>query len=228
MDIRRQYERLLKRLPPERFDYEAVFDRMCDIERRRHRSVELVHELSGIEPQGDRELLAFVGFPTAEVLRWTIDDSLAYASNQFVPKGGIAKAARLPGRSEISTFVFLKCQEETSPEVRNCVLIAVLMHEMGHVDDIERGKHLRFDSVVDIVAAEEYANRYALRRMMRENLRFPLGVLLGSILKDARQGGEGTVGREAATRIVESGEYKQYRQFVGDLMNVEEAAGQKS
>src|SRR5947209_24977 len=153
MDTRQRYERLLKRLPPERFDYEAVFRRICDAERRRHRSVKLVHELSGAEPREDRELLAFVGFPDAEPLLWTIDDSLSYGSNRFVPKGGMVKAARLPGESKISTFVFLKCQEETSPETRNCVLIAVLMHEMGHVDDIERGKHLRFEGLIDIVAA---------------------------------------------------------------------------
>ncbi len=224
MDIR-QYERLLKRLPPERFDYEAVYRRICDTERRRHRSVKIVHELSGIEPRGDRELLAFVGFPDAEPLLWSIDDSLTYGSNQSVPKGGMVKASRLPGDSGVSTFVFLNCQEDASTETRNCVLIAALMHEMGHVDDIERGKYLRFDRVVNIVAAEEYANRYALRRMMRENLRFPLGVLLGCILKDARLGDEGTVAREAATRIVESGEYNQFRRFVGDLVNVEETAG---
>jgi hypothetical protein len=225
MDARQQYERLLKRLPPEQFDYEAVFRRICDAERRRHRSVKLVRELTGVEPRVDRELLAFVGFPNAEPLGWSIDDSLTYGSNQFVPKGGMVKAARLPGDRNVSTFVFLKCQEETSPETRNCVLIAVLMHEMGHVDDIERGKHLRFDGLIDIVAAEEYAHRYALRRMMRENLRFPLGFLLGCILKDARLGDEGTVSRESATRIVESGEYNQFRQFVGDLVNVEETAG---
>ena len=225
MDMRREYERLLKKLPPEQFDYEAVFHRVRDSERRRHPSVELVHELSGVEPPGDRELLAFVGFPDAEPLLWSIDDSLAYKSNQDVPKGGMVKAARLPGHRRTSTFVFLKCQEETSPETRNCVLIAALMHEMGHVDDIERGKYLRFDGVVKIVAAEEYANRYALRRMMRENLRFPLGLLLGCILKDARLGEKDMVSTQAATRIVDSGEYKQFRSFVGDLVNVEDTAG---
>ena len=205
----------MKKLPPEQFDYGAVFHRICGIEKCRHRSVELVHELTGTEPLGDRDLLAYVGFPEAEPLLWSIDDSVAYETKAIAPKGGMVKAASLPGKRNISTFVFLKCQEDVSPEVRNCVLIAALMHEMGHVDDIERGKHLRFDSVVNMVDAEEYANRYALRRMMRENLRFPLGLLLGSILKAARQGGEGTVGRVAAIRIVESGRYKQYGSLSG-------------
>jgi hypothetical protein len=221
--LEKEREKLLKRLPPEQFDYDAVFKRMCDTEKRRHHYVKHIHVLSGNEPDGHQELLTFVGFPNAEVLFWNCDDSLEYSKGEIVDKGGFVKSARLNGEAKISTFVFLKCNEsETeSAQTRACVLIGVLMHEMGHVDDIERGKNLRFDGVVDLVAAEEYARRYASRRMMRENLRFPLAMLLGSMLWDVRHGGDDSVKKAASARIVNSGEYKQFRQFVGDLVDVE-------
>jgi hypothetical protein len=74
---------------------------------------------------------------------------------------------------------------------------------------------------VDLVAAEEYAHRYGARRMMRENLRFPLAMLLGCLLWDVRHGNEVSVQKKAAARIIGSGEYRQFRQYIGTLVDVE-------
>jgi len=191
---------------------------------RRHRSVKIVRVVTGEEPEGHQELLTFLGYPHATPLFWSADDNLKYFGEEKSLKGGVVKAAKPDGDDKVWTFVLVRCLEESSAAAKACVLIAALMHEMGHVDDIERGKILRFDTPVDLVAAEEYAHRYAYKRMMRENIRFPLGVLLASILNDSREAEDDTVRRAAALRVVGSGEYGQFRRFVGDLVDVEACA----
>jgi len=47
-------------------------------------------------------------------------------------------------------------------------MMGVLFHELGHVDDITRGLHIRVDTCVDITAAEEHAHGYACKRIIRE------------------------------------------------------------
>jgi hypothetical protein len=225
-ELKKKYERLLKKLPPERFDFDAIFERICASERRRHRSVRIIHEMTGAEPDAGPELLKFVGFPDAVPLGWEHDSPLRYSKGEKSGNGGFIIVAKCPEAAELATFVFLDCNEEVAEDLKGCLFTAILMHEMGHVDDVEKGKNLRVGGQVDLVAAEEYAHRYELRRMRRENLRLPMAMLLSFVLKEARRGVEGTVQREAAARVVESGEYKEFRQFVGNLTNVEEIAGE--
>jgi hypothetical protein len=228
---RRNRNGLLEKLPPEQFDFEAVFRRICGSERTRHRSVKLVHDISGDPTHVDSAFLASLGFRDLRLIEWdwSNEDDAGYGATQKMSKGGFVKTAQMEKERNLSTFVFLRCEGVEPGEheaiARYSTLIGILMHEMGHVDDIEKGKFLKVGGRVDIVSAEEYAHRYALKWMTKENLRFPMGLLMGSILKDAN--GSPSVAKEAAKRVVESGEFKSYREFIGTLVDIEACAGMK-
>jgi hypothetical protein len=216
-----KYLKLLQKFPPEQSDYEAVFKRIRDKELKRHPSAKFVQELRGGEPRAQDGLLDMFGYPDARLVAWSRDESVIYdREGNEVANGGFVVAARLPGEEKISTFIFLRNSVDVPESVKACALLAYMMHEMGHVDDIEKGKYLRIGEVNDLVAAEEYAHRYALRRMMRENLRHPMGFLLSTIHADARERGDAEAAGIAAKRIIGSGEYKQFRAFVGGFFHL--------
>ncbi|WP_422928892.1 hypothetical protein [Singulisphaera sp. PoT] len=217
----------LAKFPVEFDDYLSVYNRIVESEQKRHPSVKNVHVIDGSEPSGDQEIIDHIGFAGYEVQFWNTSDTLAYPKANQSPNGGFVKVAKLPSDKKIWTFVFVRC-DDCEGLIRYCTLLSVLLHEMGHVDDVEKARNLRFDKTVDLVAAEVYANRYAFRRMVKEKLRFPLGLLMGSILKDSREQPKDSISRIVGEVIVSSGEFRQLRDFVGDLVDVEFIAGESS
>ena len=143
---RRNRNGLLEKLPPEQFDFEAVFRRICGSERTRHRSVKLVHDISGDPTHVDSAFLASLGFRDLRLIEWdwSNEDDAAYGATQKMSKGGFVKAAQMEKERNLSTFVFLRCEGVEPGEheaiARYSTLIGILMHEMGHVDDIEKRK----------------------------------------------------------------------------------------
>jgi len=219
----------MREMRREQFEFEAIFRRVCETEKNRHRSVQMIQDISGNPALVDDSFLASHGFGSMRFIEWnwSDEDDAAYGAMQTMPKGGFVKTARADGNEKLFNFVFLRCEGVDANDHgdidKYSSLTGIVFHEMGHVDDIEKEKFLKVGERVDLVGAEEYAHRYALKRMMKENLRFQLGLLMGNILKTAN--GSPSIAKEVAKRVVESGEFRNYREFVGTLVDIETCAG---
>ena len=64
------------------------------------------------------------------------------------------------------TVVFFVKSANTVEGFRDAFNVAVFLHEMGHVDDFERGRNLVVGQPVDARKAELYAHDYACRTMI--------------------------------------------------------------
>lgn len=202
-------------------DYEAIFERLRDDEMRRHPSVKVIKILDENDPIEDDPLMAFLGYPGVNLISWNSDEALVYEDHAGKPNGGVTYATRLGTDENISTFVTIRLLELKNNPVLPCYLIATLLHEMGHVDDIEKGINLRLGVKVDSVAGEIYANRYAIRRMRRQNLLLPLGLLILNVLRQARDSPEDSVDREAAKQLSESEEFMQCVALANSVIDIE-------
>ncbi len=126
-------------------------------------------------------------------------------------------------------------------------MMGVLFHELGHVDDITRGLHIRLDTCVDITAAEEYAHRCACERIIRESeyvdayipemapdlrptqrsewrdcvkrfYRTIMAFYIGEILPKYTALSQDSV-RQAALRVLESDDMATFRRFAGSAVD---------
>jgi hypothetical protein len=94
--------------------------------------------------------------------------------------------------------------------------VGALLHELGHIDDYEKGRNLVFDGrTVNLVAAELYAHDYACRRMIARRLRVPLVCYLSVFIDQSFVKGE--TAAEAACRFRETATYKRAVNFAGVL-----------
>lgn len=113
------------------------------------------------------KLLQF-GYGDFEPYYWDIlaDDSSDYSVSAAVASMCVLKSPEAKNR----TLVFVRDFSDLSEVTREAAATALFLHEIGHVDDFERGINLRVDEPVDIPKAEEYAHRYACRIMVEEGL----------------------------------------------------------
>lgn len=127
------------------------------------------------------------------------------------------------------------------------LMMGVLFHELGHVDDITRSLHIRTDSCVDITAAEEYAHRFACKRIISESAyvdaymkemapdlragqrsewrdgvtqfyRVIMAFYIGEILPKHIKLSQETV-RQAALRVLKSDDMATFRRFAGSALD---------
>lgn len=89
--------------------------------------------------------------------------------------------------------------------------IAVLLHEVGHVDDAEKGINIKRGGRIAVKESEVYAHHYACNRMMKEHLLYPLARYLEGIV------GFNATDRppaacDAAVEFMRSAEYGRYRE----------------
>jgi len=129
----------------------------------------------------------------------------------------------------------------------SALMMAILFHELGHVDDITRSLHIVFDASVDITAAEEHAHGFACKRIMSQTehldaymtelahdlgpehrrewhdcvtqyYRVIMAFYIGEVLPLYAQLPHESV-REAAQRVLGSEDMASYREFAGDAMD---------
>ena len=86
--------------------------------------------------------------------------------------------------------------------------VAALAHEIGHVDDIEKGINWK-ENIRNMVGSEVYAHHYACRTMMERSCFFALGLYVDGVAKMMKARSEYV--RIAAEHVVKSTEFKQYR-----------------
>jgi len=88
-------------------------------------------------------------------------------------------------------------------EYKYALKVASLLHEIGHVEDFERG--INFDLAtnrLDIIEAEVFANLFCLDRLLKRNLAHSFEMVLGALQKSIPKGGYlGEVGRLVVERV---------------------------
>ena len=116
----------------------------------------------------------------------------AVRATRFLP-------SRLPEQTpggEFKTVVLMVRDDLDDPTI-DMGNIAVFLHEIGHVNDFERGKTLVVGKPPDVRKAELYAHDYACRRMMRENCRASMAAYI-NILTNQIAKSQNVFARDAA------------------------------
>lgn len=196
------------------------------------------------------ELFRRFGYEDHQQLFWGIDkeDYIQHARS----KGNFAGHVTILSDGRQARPVVFVMRPPNMPKIdhEHGWMMGVLFHELGHVDDISRGVHLRMDACVDITAAEVHAHRYACERFISESqyvseyiaemapdlpvnkrtewcecvvslYRATMAFYIRDILAGHTELPEGSV-REAALRVLESDEMVKFRQFAGNAVDDEE------
>lgn len=103
----------------------------------------------------------------------------------------------------------------TDQNILSAMKIGALLHEIGHVDDIERGINWQYDNKLKWVDAEVYAHHYACKRMMESNYFVPLGQYIDGVRKMKDDGDKHA--RLGASRFLESAETQVYINKLNDV-----------
>lgn len=99
---------------------------------------------------------------------------------------------------------------EGSYDIRCAMKMAALLHELGHVDDIEKGINWRRDNKIQWVDSEVYAHHYACKKMIDSNYFLVLGHFIDGLRKMMIDGYKHA--RLGAARFFESPETTHYLQ----------------
>jgi len=126
-----------------------TYNQILKKEKNKHRSVRGVYQIDfGISIDDFfKEKL-----PNEDLIEWGVDDANYKIDDSKVTGMCATKSG--------NSYIFLRPKNEIE-------LCCSLLHEMGHVDDFERGVFLRPANIphINVIGAEEHANLYALGRI---------------------------------------------------------------
>lgn len=178
---------------------------------------------------------------------WDIDkeDYIEHAQS----KGNFAGHVSIlsDGQQDQPVIFIMRPTELRNRDHAHGLMMAVLFHELGHVDDITRGLHIAVDVTVDITAAEEYAHRFACERIIRQTeyldtymtelapdlrpdqrgewrdcvtqfYRVIMGFYIFEVLPKYAELSHQSV-RQAAQKVLDSEDMASYRSFASSAMN---------
>ncbi|MBC7782298.1 MAG: hypothetical protein H7144_00545 [Burkholderiales bacterium] len=106
--------------------------------------------------------------------------------------------------------------QETDANICDAMSLPVLFHELGHVDDFERGVNIIFGQPIDEAAAELYAHHYACKAMKCDDLRFLLKLYI-EVNLDQHVNHSRLAQRTAARNLVMSGRFKDYISYIAPM-----------
>ena len=96
--------------------------------------------------------------------------------------------------------------DDNNPEARAALKLTVLLHELGHVTDIEQGINFR-ETSAEMIKAEVFAHHFACREMVKARHRRCLGNYLDGL--ETMTGSPSEYVRLAAVEVIHSAEYAQ-------------------
>lgn len=141
----------------------------CARARQEYPTILGIHECAPrVYRQPPEELFRRFGYENFQQRFWDIDkeDYIEHAQTKGNFSGHVAI---LSDGQQNRPAVFIMCPADIkNRDDAHAWMMGVLFHELGHVDDISRGLHIRVDTCVDITAAEEHAHRYACKRIIKE------------------------------------------------------------
>ncbi len=207
-----------------------------------------IHECAPhVYRQPSDELFRSFGYEDYQQKFWGIDkeDYIEHARS----KGNFAGHVTIlsDGQQDRPVVFVMRPPDTRDRDLAHASMMGVLFHELGHVDDITRGLHMRFDTCVDISAAEEYAHRCACERIIRESkyvdaymtemapdlrptqrsewrgcvtqlYRVIMAFYIGEILPQYTRLSQESV-RQAALRVLESDDMTTFRRFAGSALD---------
>jgi len=142
-------------------------------------------------------------------------------------KGTGSTSAVLDPSGNIRPIIFLRdridvdesneeSDDGTKIEVAHAIQILVLLHELGHADDIAKGINFNHDERrLDLVAAEIYAHRFACTQAKKHNFRMALGYYLENIDEGLKS--ETEYVRLAAERFCAENDVSQLKDFASKV-----------
>jgi hypothetical protein len=92
--------------------------------------------------------------------------------------------------------------------------IALFLHELGHVDDFDRGINLVVGKPLDVLAVELHAHRFACNEMRERDMKAPLTFYLAEALRPHLHHSSEAY-RGAAEAFVRSGEFASFCRATG-------------
>lgn len=153
-----------------------------------------VHELSDNEEDGDfwRDL----GYDDLTQIFFSTDEGLPDYGTEH-GKGRVnlegAMTAFQGGDGALHSLISIRKNIKTSmrhPELKYACKIAALLHEIGHVIDLEVGKNIDVQhKTMDVIEAEVYANLYALDQMANLHFFQSFRLLRDGIRDSIKKGG---------------------------------------
>ena len=141
-------------------DFQAELPLAYAEEKRLHRSILDVIELEEGDPARDLEdqaLIDHFGYGEYSMYRWDVKDG-EYGC-QHLRDGGFTNLVTKDGKT-LRTLVFMLRRKngDTEPTVSAAIRLMLFYHEIGHVDDAEKGKNFCIGAAVDFAKAEAYAH----------------------------------------------------------------------
>ncbi|MCH7792748.1 MAG: hypothetical protein IID31_10780, partial [Planctomycetes bacterium] len=130
--------------------------------KREYPTILGIHECAPrVYRQPPDELFRCFGYEDHQQRFWDIDkeDYIEHARSEGNFSGQVAILS--DGHQDRPVVFIMRPAEMRNRDHAHGWMMGVLFHELGHVDDITRGLHIRVDTCVDITAAEEHAHRYA-------------------------------------------------------------------
>jgi len=188
--------------------------------------------------QPSTELFKLFGYANHKQQFWSTESS-DYIEHAKGAGNLCGHFAVLSDGNSNSPVIFI--MEPSQSETRFGTMMAVLFHELGHVDDFLKGVNIVLDEEVDMCAAEEYAHHFACKRILaaansvsgyldemapqldtNQRLDWVDGVTryyrlimdfyVGEVLQKAADLPFPSV-REAAQRVLQSRDMREYRAF---------------
>lgn len=131
-----------------------------------------IHEcLPSTYRQPTNTLLEKFGYGNWEQCFWDADDDeyLNYTNDGSGNFSGHVVLVEKDDKQQTIVFLQRLSTSKQSTLRDQGLCFAELMHELGHVDDIVNGIHIKRDQHVDMSKAEEYAHWFALERLIEES-----------------------------------------------------------
>jgi hypothetical protein len=152
----------------------TAFNTIAEKAKKEHPSLLAVHEL-GDEMYYDTDLVD-LGYLDFEQVFYTIDDSLSdYGKaspdeNDSANLSGFMTTLRRRADGQINSVIMLRrditIRSMDIPEARYLFKCAALLHEIGHVEDLERKINFDPDAKrMDVIEAEVFAQLWCLKEL---------------------------------------------------------------
>jgi hypothetical protein len=169
--------------------YEEEFWKIAAEAKAHHASLVGVYEVDGPADFENSNLERFGCSQTWTHLVFDCDDPLAEGYGKTQAANVRACVSQfLTDEGELRTLIRIQKAVKGFPhsEPRYAVKIAALLHEIGHVEDLEKG--INFDianRTFNIIDGEVFANLFAIRECLRRYYRIPLENWLDALKKAA-------------------------------------------
>jgi|GEM_PF-6544314 len=189
-------------------DYKTAYERTCQDVLKQWPTIAGIHDENDV--QDAATMLQRLGYDRWERIGFRVPDGATnYHGGLPVGFGGLTwffVDDRGRNRAAIISTI-----TRASDDLEYAVRLWVLWHEVGHVDDFDRGMYLRPDTGMDARRAEFYAHTFCLERLTRDNHVLSTVLYMGLLENSLCRADQPKNVMEAAQDAIQSEWYKALR-----------------